>query len=118
LVSLGHGCQCGERDGASNYSKVKQMGEAVSRLHLVWVDGGFDGAPFMRWVMDVCHWTRAGRVAPKEHKGSYCPSVGWWNERWAGSVGVGANKDYELLPKTAETFICHDPHYGQAIGMK
>jgi len=36
------------------------MGEAVSRLHLVWVDGGFDGAPFMRWVMDVCHWTRVG----------------------------------------------------------
>jgi len=66
--------------------KVKQMGEAVSRLHLVWVDGGFDGAPFMRWVMDVCHWTR-GQLAPKSTRGFCCPSV---VVNWAGSVGVGA----------------------------
>ncbi len=33
---------------------VKKMGKAVSRLHTVWVDGGFDGEPFMIWVMDVC----------------------------------------------------------------
>ena len=32
------------------------MGNAVSRLHTIWVDGGFDGEPFMQWVIAVCRW--------------------------------------------------------------
>jgi len=32
------------------------MGKSVSRLHTIWVDAGFDGEPFMQWVMDVCRW--------------------------------------------------------------
>jgi len=44
----------GEREGGKRVLKrVNQMGKAVSRLHTIWVDGGFDGEPFMRWVMDV-----------------------------------------------------------------
>jgi transposase len=35
-------------------NKVKQMGLSVSRLHTIWVDGGFDGESFMQWVMDIC----------------------------------------------------------------
>lgn len=35
-------------------NKVKQMGTAVSRLNIIWVDSGFDGDQFMRWVMDFC----------------------------------------------------------------
>ena len=47
----------GEREGGKRALKrVKQMGSSVSRLHTIWVDGGFDGAPFTRWVMDVCRW--------------------------------------------------------------
>ena len=47
----------GEREGGKRALKrVKQMGSSVSRLHTIWVDAGFDGAPFMRWVMDVCRW--------------------------------------------------------------
>jgi len=47
----------GEREGGKRVLKrVNQMGKAVSRLHTIWVDGGFDGEPFMRWVMDVCRW--------------------------------------------------------------
>ena len=45
----------GEREGGKQVlKKVKQMGTAVSRLNIVWVDSGFDGAPFMQWVMDFC----------------------------------------------------------------
>jgi putative transposase len=22
----------------------------------IWVDAGFDGNPFMQWVMDFCRW--------------------------------------------------------------
>jgi len=44
----------GEREGGKRVLKrVNQMG---TRLHTIWVDGGFDGEPFMRWVMDVCRW--------------------------------------------------------------
>ena len=45
----------GEREGGKQVlNKVKQMGTAVSRRQIVWVDSGFDGDRFMRWVMDFC----------------------------------------------------------------
>ncbi len=44
----------GEREGGKQVLKrVKQSKEQVSRLTTIWVDGGFDGEPFMQWVMDV-----------------------------------------------------------------
>ncbi len=47
----------GEREGGKQVIKrVKQMGKSVSRLTTIWVDGGFDGEPFMMWVMDCCRW--------------------------------------------------------------
>ena len=47
----------GEREGGKQVlKKVKQMGKNVSRLTTIWADGGFDGAPFMLWVMDFCRW--------------------------------------------------------------
>ncbi len=47
----------GEREGGKRVLKrVKKMSSSVSRLHTIWVDGGFDGEPFMMWVMDVCRW--------------------------------------------------------------
>lgn len=46
-----------EREGGKQVLKqVKQMSKGVSRLHTIWADGGFDGNPFMIWVMDVCQW--------------------------------------------------------------
>lgn len=45
----------GERSGGKQVLlRVKQMDNGTSRLHTFWVDGGFDGEPFMRWVMDFC----------------------------------------------------------------
>jgi transposase len=46
-----------EREGGKQVLKrVKDMGESVSRLHTIWVDGGFDEEPFVQWVMDACRW--------------------------------------------------------------
>lgn len=54
----------GEREGGKQVlKKVKHMGNSMSRLHTIWVDAGFDGNPFMQWVMDFCRWTRAGSSA-------------------------------------------------------
>jgi transposase len=46
-----------EREGGKQVLKlVLQMNKGVSRLHTMWADGGFDGNPFMMWVMDVYQW--------------------------------------------------------------
>lgn len=47
----------GERSGGKQVlQRVQRMGKAVSRLHPIWVDGGFDGELFMQWVINVCRW--------------------------------------------------------------
>jgi len=49
--------QVGEREaGKQVLKRVKKMAQAVSGVHPVWVEGGFDGEPFMEWVMNVCRW--------------------------------------------------------------
>lgn len=45
------------------------MGNTVTRLHTIWVDGGFDGDPFLQWVMDFCHWIVQVVLRPRERQG-------------------------------------------------
>lgn len=97
-----------EREGGKQVlKKVKQMGAAVSRLHTVWVDGGYDGNPFMQWVMDVCRWIVQVVLRPQERKGFVLLPKRWRVERTFGWLTWcrRLNKDYELLPETAEMFI-------------
>ncbi len=97
-----------ERAGAKQVLKqVKQMGQAVSRLHTIWADGGFDGNPFMRWVMDVCRWIVQVVLRPEQTKGFVLLKKRWVVERTFGWL-MGCRRlvrDYELLPETSETFI-------------
>ena len=83
------------------------MGEAVSRLYTVWVDGGYDGNPFLRWVMDTCRWLVQVVLRPHERKGFVLLPKRWVVERTFGWFNWcrRLSKDYELLPETAETFI-------------
>lgn len=76
----------GERAGGKRVlQQVKQMGKAVSRLHTIWVDGGFDGDPFMQWTMDVCRWLiQVFYVLNKRKDLCSSKSVGSWNGHWAG----------------------------------
>lgn len=42
-----------ERAGGKQVLReVYQMGNAASRLYLIWVDGGYDGKPFLQWAME------------------------------------------------------------------
>lgn len=98
----------GEREGGKQVlKKVKQMGTAVSRLNQIWVDSGFDGDPFMQWVMDFCRWIIQVVIRPKERKKFILLPKRWVVERTFGWLvwSRRLNKDYELLPETAETFI-------------
>ena len=97
-----------EREGAKLVLKqVKQMGGVASRLHTVWVDGGYNGNPFMHWVMDVCRWIVQVVLRPHERKGFVLLPKRWVVERTFGWLCRcrRLNKDYELLPETAQTFI-------------
>lgn len=98
----------GEREGGKQVlKKVKQMGKQVSRLTTLWVDGGFDGTPFMHWVMDFCCWIVQVVLRPKEHKGFVLLPKRWVVERTLAWL-MGCRRlvrDYELLPETSETFI-------------
>jgi len=52
----------------NGYSNESTRWAKQSRLHTIWV-GGFDGEPFMRWVMDVCRWIVQVVLRPKQTKG-------------------------------------------------
>jgi putative transposase len=97
-----------EREGGQQVlQKVKQMGHRVRRVHTVWVDGGYDGAPFYQWAMDVLRWVVWVVLRPEAAKGFVLlkkrwkveRTFGWWNRYRRLS------KDYEVLPETSEAFI-------------
>lgn len=98
----------GEREGGKRVlQRVKRLGQAVSRLTTIWVDGGFDGAPFMMWVMDVCRWIVQVVLRPEQTQGFVLLKKRWVVERTLGWL-MGCRRlvrDYELLPETSETFI-------------
>jgi len=98
----------GERAGGKKVlKKVKQMGKSLSRLHTIWVDGGFDGDPFMMWVIGICHWLVQVVLRPEQTLGFALVKKRWVVERTLGWL-MGCRRlvrDYERLPKTSETFI-------------
>ena len=65
----------GERSGGKQVLKrVKQSSKQVSRLTTIWVDGGFDGEPFMQWVMNFCRGIDCtGGSATRTNQG-LCPA--------------------------------------------
>ena len=66
--------------------RVKHSNEQVSRLTTLWVDGGFDGEPFMQWVMDFCRWIVQVVLRPEQTKGNANAQKTplWWSVRSAG----------------------------------
>jgi transposase len=98
----------GERvGGKAVLQRVRQRGKAVSRLHTIWVDGGFDGFPFMRWVVTVCHWIVQVVLRSEQSKGFVLLKKRWVVERTLGWLMHCRRlvRDYELLPETSETWI-------------
>ena len=89
----------GEREGGKQVlTRVKQSPEPVSRLTTIWVDGGFDGEPFMQWVMDWFRWIVQVVLRPKQTKGFVLLKKRWVVERTFGWL-MGCRRlvrDYEL----------------------
>jgi transposase len=97
-----------EREGGKHVlERVQRMGEAVSRLHTIWTDGGFDGDPFMQWVMNVCRWIVQVVLRPEQTNGFVVLKKRWVVERTFGWL-MGCRRlvrDYERLPESSEALI-------------
>ena len=62
-----------EREGAKLVLKrVHCMEDQVKRLHTVWMDGGYRGQDFMRWVMDIFGWIVEIFLRHEREKGFRC----------------------------------------------
>jgi putative transposase len=97
-----------EREGAKLlFTKLTQSREGLHRLIKIWVDGGYRGEGFMRWVMDIYGWILEPVLRSDTAKGfEVLPRLwvvertfGWFN--WCSRL----SKDYEVLPATSETMI-------------
>jgi transposase len=97
-----------EREGGKQVlQRVHQMGDAVSRLYLIWVDGGYSGNPFLEWVMNAFRWVVQVVLRPEQTKGFVVLKKRWIVERTFGWLNWyrRLNQDYEQLPQTTETMI-------------
>jgi putative transposase len=97
----------GERAGGQQVLKRVKQSQAKDRLTTIWVDGGFDGEPFMQWVMNFCRWIVQVVLRPEQTKGFVLLKKRWVVERTFGWF-MGCRRlarDYELLPETSETFL-------------
>lgn len=97
-----------ERQGAKKVlEQVHDMGSKVKRLHTIWMDGGYRGEEFARWVIDTFRWIVEIVLRPLEKKGFVHLPKRWVVERTFGWLNWcrRLSKDYEHLPETSETFI-------------
>lgn len=98
----------GEREGAKQLlQQLHQQRHQVPRLVCIWVDGGFSGEDFLRWVMDTCRWIIEVVLRPDGSKGFVLLPRRWTVERTYGWLHWcrRLNLDYERLPASSEAFI-------------
>jgi transposase len=97
-----------ERDGAKQLlTKMNEERNRVPRLTRIWFDGGFSGADFLHWVMDICHWIVDVVLRPNGSRGFVLLPKRWTVERTYGWLHWcrRLNVDYERLPASSEAFI-------------
>ena len=97
-----------EREGAKLvFEKVNQSHKQFFRLVTVWVDGGYRGIDFMRWVMDTYRWILETVLRSDDAQGFEVLPRRWVVERTFGWFNWcrRLSKDYEVLPETSEAMI-------------
>ncbi len=97
-----------EREGAKQLlAKTHQQREKYPRLVRIWVDGGYRGEEFLRWVMDTYLWALEVVLRPREAQGFVLLPRRWVVERTFGWLNWSRrlSKDYEKSTSSAEAFI-------------
>lgn len=93
----------GERAGARHL--LASIKEDVPRLQKLWVDAGYDGAPFATWAQEVGGWVV--EVVHKLGQGFTVLPRRWVVERTFAWLYKARRlcRDYERLSETVESFI-------------
>lgn len=97
-----------EREGAKQLlNQVNQDRERFPRLARIWVDGGFSGEDFMRWVIDTFRWILDTVLRPQAAQGFVLLPKRWVVERTYGWLHWcrHLNVDYEHLTASSEALI-------------
>lgn len=97
-----------ERQGAKQLlCQLNQERGRVPRLTCIWVDGGFSGEAFFKWVVDTCRWIIEVVLRPEGTQGFVLLPKRWTVERTYGWLHWcrRLNVDYERLPASSEAFI-------------
>jgi transposase len=87
--------------------KTRRRGKSRSRLVRIWADGGYQGQVFMEWVMDRFRYVLEVFKRSDDLPGFKVVPKRWIVERTFGWLlwSRCLNKDYEILPRTAEAFV-------------
>lgn len=72
------------RDGWRYALRAISGANRTFRLHTIWMDGGYRGEEFMRWVMDVFRWIVEIVLRPLEKKSFVILPKRWVVERTFG----------------------------------
>jgi transposase len=97
-----------EREGAKQVlAKTHQQREKYPRLVRIWVDGGYRGEEFLRWVMDTYLWALEVVLRPTKAQGFVLLPRRWVVERTFGWLKWSRrlSKDYESSTDSAKAFI-------------
>jgi putative transposase len=87
--------------------RIQKRSLDLSRLFLIYVDGGYKGFELVKWVMDTFGWILEMVLRPQEQKGFVVLPRRWVVERtfgwfyWCRRL----SRDYEDLTKTSEAWI-------------
>jgi transposase len=88
-------------------AKLHDKRHHFRRLCVIWVDGGYRGVDFMRWVMDTYQWVIEVIKRSDTAQGFVLLPRRWVVERTFGWMfwNRRLSKEYERLTQTSESFI-------------
>ena len=95
-------------DGArAVLAQLHERRQNFPRLCRIWVDGGYRGLDFMKWVMDSYRWVLEVIKRSDDVKGFILLPRRWVVERTFGWMmwNRRLSKEYERLTETSESFI-------------
>lgn len=94
---------CPERLGGA--SVVMEAGKLVENLQIIWVDQGYQGENFSRFIQALCG--AEVEVIKRTELGFQVLPKRWIVERTFGWLNYSRrlSKDYELLPEVSEAMI-------------
>ena len=96
-----------ERKGGKQLLQQVHAEQRFPRLIRIWVDGGFSGLDFLKWVFHTCWWVVETVLRPEGSQGFVILPKRWTVERTYGWLHWyrRLNLDYERLPESSESFI-------------